>query len=66
MELAADVADPVDQRSLDVHVDVFKFLLEREVAGGDLLANRFEARDDLVAFVGREHPRLGEHAGVGD
>ena len=36
VELAADVADPLDQRPLDVHVDVFQLLAELEAAGGDL------------------------------
>ena len=40
VELAADVADAVDERPLDVHVDVFQLLAELEAAGGDF-AGRF-------------------------
>ena len=36
VELAADIAEAVDQRPLDVHVDVFQLLAELELAGGDL------------------------------
>ena len=48
VELAADVADAVDERPLDVHVDVFELVAEREVAGGDFLMDLLQAGDDLV------------------
>ena len=41
VELPADVAEPVDQRPLDVQVDVFEFDLELETALLNFLANRF-------------------------
>ena len=44
VELAADVADAVDQRPLDVHVDVFQVLAEVEPAGGDFLADLLPGR----------------------
>ena len=66
VELAADVADAVDQRPLDVHVDVFQLVAEREVAGGDLLADLLQAGDDLVPLVVGEDADLGQHVGVGD
>ena len=66
VELAADVADAVDERPLDVHVDVFELLAEGEVAGGDFLADLLQAGDDLVPFVVGEDADLGEHVGVGD
>ena len=66
MELAADVADPLDQRAFDVHVHVFEFLAEHERAGGDLGANLFEPGDDLAGFVGSQHADAAQHAGVGD
>ena len=39
VELAADVADAVDQGPLDVRVNVFELLAEREIAGSDLAAD---------------------------
>ena len=66
MELAADVADPVDERPLDVHVDVFQVLAEVELAGGDFVADLLQAGDDLVPLVVGEDADLGEHVGVGD
>ena len=66
MELAADVADPLDERPLDVHVDVFQLLAELELAGGDFVADLLEAGDDLVPLVVGQDAHLGEHVGVGD
>ena len=66
VELAADVADPLDQRPLDVHVDVFQLLAELEAAGGDFVADLLQAGDDLVALVVGQDADLGEHVGVGD
>ena len=44
VQLAADVADPVDQGPLDVHVDVFQVLAELELAGGDFPADLLPGR----------------------
>ncbi len=66
VELAAHVADPLDQRPLDVHVNVFELLAEGEFAGGDLVENLFQAGHDLVPLVVGEDAHLGEHQGVGD
>ena len=66
VELAADVADAVDQGPLDVHVDVFQLLAELEAAGGDFVADLLEASDDLVPLVVGEDADFGEHVGVGD
>ena len=66
VQLAADVAEPVDEGPLDVHVDVFQLLAEDERAGGDLGADLLQAGDDLVGLVGGEHADRGQHPGVGD
>ena len=66
MELPADVADPLDERRLDVHVDVFAFEREREVPRLDLVANRGQPARDLPALVGGDQTDRGEHRRVGD
>ena len=66
VQLAAHVADAVDQRPLDVHVDVFQFDAEREAALLDFLADLAQGLLNLQALVGRNQPDLGQHLGVGD
>ena len=66
VELAADVADPLDERPLDVHVDVFELVAELESAAGDLVVDLLEAGHDLVSLVVGQDADLGEHVGVGD
>ena len=66
VQLAADVAEAVDQRPLDVHVDVFQLGLELEAALLNLLADRLQALLNLPAFVGGEQADLGQHLGMGD
>ena len=66
VELAADVANSFGELPLDVHVDVFKFLLELERPRLDLAADLFQAGDNLIPFGGRQHPRFRQHAGMGD
>ena len=52
MEFSADVADPLDQRPLDVHVDVFQFGAEREAVLLNFLADFAEGLLNLPALVG--------------
>ena len=66
MELPADVADPLDQRPLDVHVDVFELDRELEAALLDFLADLGQGLLNLAALVGGQQADLGEHLGVGD
>ena len=66
VQLAADIADPLDQRPLDVHVNVFQLLAEFELAGGDIPADLLQPGDDLVPLVVGEDADFGEHVGVGD
>ena len=65
VQLAADVAEPLDQGPLDVRVDVFELDGERELAALDLAGDGVEGGDDLLGLVGGEQADLGEHAGVG-
>src|SRR6478752_1762526 len=51
VEFAANVADSLGERPLDVHMDVFQLLAELEPARGNLLGNLLEASDDLAPLV---------------
>src|SRR5262249_12415956 len=65
VQLAADVAEALDQGALDVRVDVFGLHGEGEVAAVDVGGDGVEGGDDLVGLGGAEQADLGEHAGVG-
>ena len=66
VQLAADVAEPVDQRPLDVHVDVFQLDVELEASLLNFLADLAQRLLNLLAFVGGEQADFGEHLGMGD
>ena len=66
MELAAGVAEPVDQGPLDVHVDIFQFGREREAVLLNFLADLAQGLLNLAAFVVAEQADLGQHLGMGD
>ena len=66
MQLAAHIAQALDQRLLDVHVDVFELGLERKFARFDLAADGFERCADLAALVDRDQADLGQHLGMGN
>ena len=51
MQLPSHIAQPVDERLFDVHVDVLQLHTQRELPGGNLLTDRVERRDQLLAFV---------------
>ncbi len=63
VQFSPHVAEPVDQRPLDVHVDVFEFGAERESALLNFLADFLERLLNLAAFVeasaGRPWPTSG-------
>jgi len=65
VQLAAYVAEALDEGALDVRVDVFQLDVEREFAAINLRGDVVQRGDDLVRFVGGEEADLGEHAGVG-
>ncbi len=64
MQLAGDVAYLLRQAGLDVHVDVFQFLLELEPALLDLLTYRHQAHADQLRIFVRDDVLLGQHLGV--
>ena len=66
VQLAADVAEAVDQRGLDVRVDVLALEHEREAPLLDLGPDIRQAPHNLLAFLGGEQSDLGEHPGVRD
>ncbi len=66
MEFAAGIPQPVDQRPLDVHVDVFEFHTEAELSLLNFSANVRQGLLNLKAFVGGKQPLAGEHLGVSD
>ena len=65
MQLAADIADPIDQRGFDVHVDVFALQDERECASFDLGPNFRQSSHNLLAFVIGDQTDVREHPGMG-
>src|SRR5262249_3917109 len=65
VQLAADVAEFLDEGAFDVRVDVFEFDGEGEVAALDAAGDLVEGGDDLVRLVGGEEADLGEHVGEG-
>ena len=66
VQLAADVADAVDQRGLDVHVNIFAFDGEREASLGDLGPDFQQALHSFFAFLGGQQAHAFEHAGMRD
>ena len=66
VQLAADVAQAIDQCPLDVHVDVFQLDAEREAALLNFLADFAERLLNLLAFVDSEQADFGQHLGMGD
>src|SRR5205085_192774 len=65
VELAADVAEALDEGALDVGVNVFQLYREGELAAVDLALDVVQGGHDLSGLVGAEQADLGEHAGVG-
>ena len=65
VQLAAEVAETLDQGALDVRVDVFQGDREGELAAVDLAGDGVEGGGDLLGLVGAEQADLGEHPGVG-
>lgn len=64
VQLASDIAELLDQPALDVHVDVFEFVAERQFAPLDLAEDLIECRLNPVRLVVGQQADGGEHAGV--
>ena len=66
MEFPSDVTEPIDQRGFDVHMDVFEFQLERELAPLQFHLNLAQCRHDLVMLLSCYQPNVLQHLGMGD
>src|SRR6185369_4010428 len=66
VQLAADLADHLQQAALDVHVDVLELGTERERAGLQLPPHRREPAHDAIALGVGEQSGPGEGPGPGD
>ena len=66
MQLAANIAQAIDKRLFDVHVNVFKLGPEREFAGFDLASDCLQLLADLLAFTVGDQADFGQHLCVGD
>src|SRR3954453_17011953 len=64
VELAAYVAEAVDEGTFDVGVDVFQGGVEEELSAGDTPGHVTQGGDDLPGLVSGEQADLGEHARV--
>lgn len=64
MQLATDISQSINQRTLDVHVDVFQFLPELEVASLNLRFDLAERPFNLDSFVFRHDAGGGQHLGM--
>ena len=65
VEALAGFADAVGEAGLDVHVDVFEVVDEREAAGFDLGGNLVEALVDGFGVGALDDADMGEHGGMG-
>ena len=66
MQLSARLANPVSQRLLDHHVDVFKAFIEDEIAPLNVALDAVQPLDDLFALIATQQGRLLEHHGMRD
>ena len=66
VELAGDRPDPLDQRRLDVHVDVLEGRVPRDLARLDVPAQALEPLDERRDLVVGQDPGPAEAADVGD
>ena len=66
MQLAAGIAQPVDQRLFEVHVDVLQLDPLRDLAVGPLGFDLAKGVADLREFVAGDEVDGGQHLGVGD
>ena len=66
MQPACRLADLLAQPHLDVQMDVFEVVAEREVAALDLVADLFEPAHDRFSVVAGDDALLREHARVGN
>ena len=66
VKLSPDVADSLDQRTLDVQMDVLKVDFVFEAALLNNLANGEQGLLNLLALVGGQQTNLGQHLSMGN
>jgi hypothetical protein len=66
VQLPADIAEAVDERLLDVHVNVFELHFEWEIAGFDLSANLLQPAANLFALGVADKSDLCQHVCMGN
>ena len=64
MELAADIAEALDQCPFDMGVDVFELDRKGKLAAFDLAGNRGQRCDDLGGLLSGQETDVRKHAGV--
>jgi hypothetical protein len=65
VQLTADIANSVNQRVFDVHVDVFELDAELKSTLLNFLAYLFEGLHNFLALIIGDKPHFGEHLRVG-
>ncbi len=66
MQLPTHIAQALNQRLLDVHVDVFELAAELESTGFDVLADLRQSVADLLAFLPANQADGCQHLGMRD
>lgn len=66
VQLLAGGTDFFNERSFDIHVDVFERWIPLEFTGVNFTLDDFEATRDLAGFRLGDEPGLGQAFGVGD
>ena len=64
VEFAADVPQAINQRLLDIHVNIFQRWLPGELTGIDFGQDFIEAVDDLFRLLRLDQPLLAKHSRV--
>jgi hypothetical protein len=66
MELSTNIPKGIDQRLLNMHVDVFEFDLKRQFFAIDQALDSNQFGFDLCELILGENPLLGQHLCVGN
>ncbi len=66
MQLAARIANAVDQCLLDDHVDVFKAFVEDKGAGFDVAGDPLQPFNNRIALGSGNQPDRLQHGRMGD
>ncbi len=66
VQLAADIAQSIDECLFDVHMDIFEFLPQGQVAAVQQLPDLAQRRLNLLALVATQETHVGEHSSMGN